>query len=162
MVPSLFIFQMPIIKLRSNDGTIFEIDEATAKCSITISTMLENCPQDGVIPMPPIDAATLERVVRWAVHYRGDPRPYDDAVNRTTIVPDWDAELLKISQADLFKMIKASNFLDIKGLSHVTTLAVALMLRQRSPEELRAMFNIVNDFEETEQQALRLESEWSD
>lgn len=151
---------MPPIKLQSNDGKIVDIDSEAMECSRIISVLLATCDGSGAIPLPTIDGATLERVVRWAKHYRGNAKPAADAEADTVTVPEWDAEFLKISQDGLCKLIMASNFLDIRGLMHVTCLTIALQMKGKSIAEMRLKFGIVDDFPETEQLIVRLENEW--
>lgn len=46
----------------------------------------------------------------------------------------------------LFKIILASNYLDIKLLLNVSYKTVANMIKGKSLEEIRKTFNITNDF----------------
>ena len=59
--------------------------------------------------------------------------------------------LFQIDQQTLFDLILAANYLDIKGLLHVTCGKVADMMKNKSAEEIRRTFNIKNDLEETKE-----------
>lgn len=96
---------MPIIKLQSSDGEIFETDVQIAKCSGTIKTMLEDCGMDeeeeAVVPLPNVNSAILRRVLQWANYHKDDPVPTDDDENkekRTDDISSWDADFLKVDQ----------------------------------------------------------------
>ena len=55
---------------------------------------------------------------------------------------------LQVDQQTLFALILAANYLDIKGLLHVTCGKVAEMMKGKKPEEIRKIFNIKNDLED--------------
>lgn len=158
---------MPIIKLQSSDGEIFETDTQIAKCSGTIKTMLEDCGMDdeeeAVVPLPNVNSAILRRVLQWAHYHKDDPTPTDDDENkekRTDDISSWDADFLKVDQGTLFELILAANYLDTKGLLDVTCKTVANMIKGKSPEEIRKTFNIKNDFTPAEEDQVRKENEW--
>ena len=58
---------------------------------------------------------------------------------------------IKVDQETLFNLILAANYLDIKGLLHVTCGKVADMMKNKTAEEIRKTFNIQNDLEENQQ-----------
>lgn len=96
---------MPIIKLQSSDGEVFETDVQIAKCSGTIKTMLEDCGMDdeeeAVVPLPNVNSAILRRVLQWANYHKDDPVSTDDDENkekRTDDISSWDADFLKVDQ----------------------------------------------------------------
>lgn len=158
---------MPIIKLQSSDGEIFETDVQIAKCSGTIKTMLEDCGMDdeeeAVVPLPNVNSAILRRVLQWANYHKDDPVSTDDDENkekRTDDISSWDADFLKVDQGTLFELILAANYLDTKGLLDVTCKTVANMIKGKSPEEIRKTFNIKNDFTPAEEDQVRKENEW--
>lgn len=60
----------------------------------------------------------------------------------------------------LFELILAANYLDIRGLLDVSCKTVANMIKGKSPEEIREIFNIENDFTKEELEQVRKENEW--
>ncbi|XP_057337532.1 S-phase kinase-associated protein 1-like [Microplitis mediator] len=140
---------MSLIKLESNDKEIFEVDIKVAKMSMTIKTMLEDLglgdSDDEVVPLPNVHSAILKKVVEWAEHHKDDPpAPEDDETQekRCDDISVWDSEFLKVDQPTLFAIIRAANYLDIKGLMDVTCKTVACMIKGKTPDEIRKTFNL--------------------
>ena len=158
---------MPQIKLRSSDSEIFEVDVEIAKMSETIKTLLEDsCLDDDdeePIPLPDVNAAILRKVIEWSIHHKDDPPPAADEENRekrTEDIEPYDQEFLKVDQGTLFELILAANYLDIKGLLDVTCKTVANMIKGKTPEEIRKIFNIKYEFTAEEEEKVRKENEW--
>ena len=78
----------------------------------------------------------------------------------TDNIPTWDQDFLKVDQGTLFEIILAANYLDIKGLLEVTCKTVANMMKGKSAEEIRKLFNIENDLTPEEEEQIRKENEW--
>lgn len=164
-------FQMPIIKLKSADGAILETDVEVAKCSGTIKDMLENGmiveDEDEEVPLPNVKSSVLRKVWEWAEHHKDDKpkdednRPKDDNnKKKEDTISEWDAEFLNVDHSTLFDLILAANYLNIKGLLEVTTKNLASMMKGKSAEAIRNIFNIKNDFTEAEKEEMAKEIEW--
>ena len=69
--------------------------------------------------------------------------------------------LAQLDQAQLFDMILAANYLDIKDLLELTCEKVASMIKGKTPEEARQVFNIQNDFTPAEEDEIRKENQWA-
>lgn len=155
-----------MIKLRSSDGELLECDIETAKCSGTIKDMLENGmanEEDEEAPVPNVKSNILRKVLEWAEHHKNDlptEDDDDDKLKKTDEIPQWDADFLKIESGTLFDLILAANYLNIKGLLEVTTKTLALMMKGKTPDEIREKFNIENDFTDAEKEEIRKEIEW--
>ena len=63
-------------------------------------------------------------------------------------------------QSTVFHLILAANFLNINGLLNLGCKTVARMIRGKKPEEIRAIFNIKNDFTPEEEEQIRKEHAW--
>ncbi len=95
-------------------------------------------------------------------------RTDDDGTDHTTNIGEWDQEFIAVDQEMVFEIILAANYLNIKPLlcvhfrpmprpshnsrpnlnlsSNVGCKTVANMMRDKNPEEIRKLFNIVNDY----------------
>ncbi|EDV56806.1 S-phase kinase-associated protein 1 [Drosophila erecta] len=152
---------MPVIKLQSSDGKIFDTDIETAKCSSTIKTLLEDCPleaeNDTLIPLPNVNSAILKKVLAWANHHREDDAEENEweAVARPMMqISAWDAEFLAMDQGTLFELILAANYLDMRNLLNAACMTVANMIKGHTAEEIRQTFHIPNDFSPSEEDLL--------
>ena len=64
------------------------------------------------------------------------------------IVQSWYANYITdilVDQALLFELVTAANFMDIKSLLDLTCLAVSILIKGKTPEEIRCIFNIGNE-----------------
>ncbi|KLO18625.1 E3 ubiquitin ligase complex SCF subunit sconC [Schizopora paradoxa] len=156
------------VKLVTSDNEEFEVDWEVATRSVLIKHMLEDIgeSEEQAIPLPNVTANVLKKVLEWCEHHRKDPEPApessDDNRKRTLEIGDWDAKFIQVDQEMLFEIILAANYLDIKALLDVGCKTVANMIKGKQPEEIRKMFNIVNDFTPEEEAQIKKENEWAE
>ena len=111
------------------------------------------------------------QVLEYCEHHRGEPLPTADEANadenqmRTADIGEWDQKFITVDQEMLFEIILAANYLDIKPLlcvsdrstrvtfgflmplrSDIGTKTVANMVKGKTPEEIKQLFNIAKDF----------------
>ncbi|XP_060858254.1 S-phase kinase-associated protein 1-like [Metopolophium dirhodum] len=158
---------MPMIKLQSSDGKVFQVDFEIAKASVTIKTMVEHLgleeKDEKIVPLPKVKAGILKKVIQWATYHKDDPPPAEDdegLEKRTDDICSWDMDFLKVDQCTLFELILAANYLGIKGLLNVTSKTIANMIKGKTPEEIRTNFSIKSDFTAAEEDKVRKENEW--
>ncbi|XP_059065163.1 SKP1-like protein 1B isoform X1 [Cryptomeria japonica] len=138
------------VKLKSSDDEMFEVDEAVAFESETIKNMIEDTGVESVVPLPNVNskmdaAKTSEETT---------------AISELD-VKTWDKEFVKVDQATLFDIIQAANYLNIENLLDLTCQTVADMIKGKTPEEIRMIFNIKNDYTPEEEEEVRRENQWA-
>ncbi|KAG6507490.1 hypothetical protein ZIOFF_032838 [Zingiber officinale] len=147
------------ITLLSSDGEAFELDAAVAMVSKTIEHMVEfDCAEDS-IPLPNVTSRILVKVIEYCQkHVLDDPaKSSDDKAE----LKSWDDKFVKVDQSTLFELMLAANYMDIKGLLDLLCQSVADMIIGKTPEEIRKMFNIKNDFTPEEEEKVRRENQWA-
>jgi len=150
------------VKLQSSDDREFEVDRDIAITSITIKNMLDDIPDaDTAIPLPNVKGKILEKVIEYCQHLKENPPPPVSEEKRfTEEISPWDKTFTEVDHPTLFDLILAANYLDIKPLLDLTCKTVALMLKGKTPDEIRKHFGITREFTpEDEAQVLR-ENPW--
>ncbi|KAI8084508.1 E3 ubiquitin ligase complex SCF subunit sconC [Halteromyces radiatus] len=151
------------VRLLSSDNEQFSVEKHVAERSVLIKNMLEDVGEsDAPIPLPNVTAKVLRKVIEWCVHHSEDPAPADENERRTTEIDEWDQKYMEVDQETLFDIILAANYLDIKPLLDVGCKTVANMIKGKTAEEIRKIFNIVNDFTPEEEAQIRKENEWAE
>jgi len=155
------------IKLQSNDGVEIVVERPIAERSVLIKNMLEDCGEvTDAIPISNVNESILRKVIEWCEHHKNDPvladNETDDSRKKTTDIDEWDQKFMNVDQEMLFEIILAANFLDIKPLLDTGCKTVANMIKGKSPEEIRKLFNIQNDFTPEEEEQIRRENEWAE
>lgn len=143
----------------AEEGEFILVSKLIANKSVTIANMIGEIPDsDEAIPLINVTENMLRLVLdfleyhedNWVVFEKGD----------STDIDEWDKEFFDMSQKDLFELILAANFLDIKPLLDLSCKTVANMIKGKTPEEIRKTFNIKNDFTPEEEAKIRRENEW--
>lgn len=149
------------VMIESQDGVQFPLEVRVAKMSTTMENLIEDAGIENPIPLPNVTGSILAKVVEYCKYHTENPTPVteDDKKKDQEIIP-WDLEFCKVDQETLFELILAANYLDIPSLLDVTCKTVANMIRGKTPEEIRHMFNIKNDFTPEEEEQVRKENEW--
>ncbi|KAL8543312.1 hypothetical protein ACS0TY_004019 [Phlomoides rotata] len=142
------------IVLTCSDGTEFVVDEAVALQSQTLKHMIEDGCADN-IPVPNVTAPILAKVIEYCKHHVASVDPNDADLK------SFYEDFVKVDQPTLFDLILAANYLDIKNLLDLTCQTVADMIKGKSPEEIRTIFNIKNDFTPEEEEQIRKDNAWA-
>jgi S-phase kinase-associated protein 1 len=164
------------IVLQSNDArpVEYKVLREAAKMSGLIKDMLEDQAEGDqtIIPVPNVTGRTLKYVVEYMEHHHNN-RPetiekplkgkIDDVISEwdkaflfTDLVKDHDEKQHEL----LIDVIMAANFLNVKDLLDLTCATVASMIKGKTPEQIRALFNIENDFTPEEEEKIREENRW--
>eukprot|EP00992_Anisonema_acinus_P000507 TRINITY_DN10181_c0_g1_i1.p1 TRINITY_DN10181_c0_g1~~TRINITY_DN10181_c0_g1_i1.p1 ORF type:complete len:186 (+),score=46.12 TRINITY_DN10181_c0_g1_i1:80-637(+) len=164
------------IVLQSNDTKPIEyvVAREAAKMSGLIKDMLEDQDQgeETVIPIPNVSGRTLKYVLQYIEHHwnqKAEPieKPLKGKIE--DVISEWDKKFLftdLVKDGDekqhelLIDCIMAANFLNIKDMLDLTCACVASMIKGKSPEQIRALFNIENDFTPEEEEKIREENRW--
>jgi S-phase kinase-associated protein 1 len=147
------------ITLISSDGEIFQVEKEVAMESKTIKNLIEDVDENARIPIYEVSGKILALVIEYCKKHvnavNSDEKPSKHALKM------WDAEFVQLDHVVLFDLISAANFLDIKSLYDLTCKTVADMMNGKTPEQIREMFNIVNDYTPQEEEAICSEHPWA-
>ncbi|KAL9253959.1 SKP1-like protein [Drosera capensis] len=147
------------VTLQSSDGATFIVDVAAATLSQTVKHWLdEENDTDMAIPLPNVTSTILAMVIEYCKKHAG-PEPEDHVAEDA--LKEWDTKFANVDQTVMFDLILAANYMDIKGLLDLFCQSVADMIKDKTVEEVREIFNIENDFTEEEERALRDEHKWA-
>eukprot|EP00916_Digyalum_oweni_P016428 GHVL01026946.1.p1 GENE.GHVL01026946.1~~GHVL01026946.1.p1 ORF type:complete len:161 (+),score=36.58 GHVL01026946.1:373-855(+) len=152
------------VTLKSSQGETFKVSIAVACMSTLISNMVDDSGADEEIPLPNVKTHILEKVIQYCNYHKDSPPAEIPKPLKTNsldeVVCEWDCTFVNLPQEQLFDLILAANYLDIKSLLDLTCAKVATMLKGKSPEEIRKQFNIQNDFTPEEEAKIREENKW--
>lgn len=163
------------VYLVSSEGHKFEVDKRIALFSELIKTMMVDIDSDEEeeeeddnqqeIPLPNVKSAVLAKVIEFCDYHviNGPMKEIEKPLKSTNlaeIVGNWDAAFVDIEQPVLFELILAANYMDIKSLLDLTCAKVASMIKDKTPEQIKETFDIVNDFTPEEEAQARAENKW--
>ena len=162
--------------LQSNDAkpVEYQVPRDAAKMSGLIKDMLDDQSEGDqtVIPVPNVNGRTLKYVVQYMEHHhnqRAEPLEKPLRGKIEDVISEWDKAFLftdLVKDHDekqhelLIDVIMAANFLNVKELLDLTCACVASMIKGKTPEQIRALFNIENDFTPEEEEKIREENRW--
>jgi len=110
-----------------------------------------------------IKANILQILIDYLFYHQLNPIIIKEETNerRTDDIIPWDAQLIgQVDQQTLFDLILSSHYLEIKPLLDLTCKTVANMIKGKTPQEIRKLFNIKNDFTPEEEEQVRKENAW--
>ena len=141
---------MDEVTLMTVDGETFTVEQEVAEKSKTIKNLIEDAGLDNPIPLPNVSGSILKMIVTYAMYHNTHTESDESKT--------WDSEFFTMEQSELFAIILAANYLDYPELLDASCQSVANMIKGKTPEEIRAVFNIVSDFSPTELEAARAEN----
>ena len=158
----------------SKEGDLFEVPISVAKMSALVETTIDDEDDDdddenggggAEIPLPNVKGAVLAKVIEYCTHYTNveEMAAISTPLKSSKIeevVQQWYADYVKVEQVMLFELVTAANFMDIKPLLDLTCFAVSVLIKGKSAEEIRKIFNISSDFTPEDEAQVREENKW--
>ncbi|KAF3341070.1 SKP1-like protein 1B [Carex littledalei] len=154
-----------MVTLMSKDGEGFMVPETLAEQSQMICLYItEDISDMNFIPLPNVTAPTLKMVIEYCKKHVDAAamvieycKKHVDAAAASSRISDeelrnWDKQFVDVDQATLYDLIMAAYHLNIKGLLDVSIQKVANMIKGKSTEEIRQIFNIKNNFTPEEEE----------
>ncbi|KAF8075475.1 hypothetical protein N665_1091s0004 [Sinapis alba] len=150
-----------MIVLKSSDGESFVVEEAVARQSTIISFLVEEFPNQE-LPFTNMTSDILGKVMEYCKKHVVEDDDGGGASSSSDDLKKWDEKfVVEIDQPTLMDLLMAANYLHIQSLFDVTCQKVADMIAACNDEkEIRATFNIENDFTEEEVEAIRRENQY--
>lgn len=103
------------------------------------------------IPCPHISTSILAKVIEFCTYYQtvekmnDIKRPLQSNLLRDNVKQEWYAKFVEdiVDQRFLFRLINATNYLDVEPLLQLTVLATAVRVDGKSEDEVRSMFDFL-------------------
>jgi S-phase kinase-associated protein 1 len=152
------------ITLVSSDGEKFQVSEKAARRSQLIKGIIDDYPDDPEVPLHNVKSNILQRIISYLEYYKDtEPREIEKplpSINFNDCVDAWDFQFIELDIEVIFEIIFAANYMDIKPLLELASSKIASHIKGKSPEEIRKIFNIQNDFTPEEEAQIREENQW--
>mmetsp|Transcript_10369 Transcript_10369/g.19874 ORF Transcript_10369/g.19874 Transcript_10369/m.19874 type:complete len:188 (-) Transcript_10369:376-939(-) len=155
-----------ILKSQDKGCKGYPVAKKTAIMSTLVKTVVEGDKESMEIPLPNVKGTILRKVITYMEYHTDNPpkeieKPLKSP-NMADVVSEWDAHFVEVPQDVLFELILAANYMDIKPLLDLTCAKVASMIKGKTPEQIRKLFHIQNDFSPQEEEAVRAENKWAE
>ena len=109
-------------------------------------------------PHPKLTAPHTKRLVEYIGYYM----EHSDEVKDTNL-NQFDINFFKgLEMSVLLELLEVADFIDCEKLLDCGTLYVAQVIKGKTPEELRQIFGVENDFTPEQEDQIRKEHEWCD
>ena len=144
------------IVLISSDNQKIEIDSESAQKSHLLKGLITDfSTQQDPIQIPDIKYDILKKVVEYLTHYKDKvpkdiPKPMPSA-NLSEVIDEWDVNFINSIELDnVFDLINAANYMDISSLLDLSCAIIASLMKGKTAQEIRTMFNIECDLTDEE------------
>jgi S-phase kinase-associated protein 1 len=135
-----------------NGEKLFTVPLEIANQLVTIKNIVDDLGDmtgAAPIPLPNVKADTLE----WIIGY------LSNSADPKSKARDLSTTALSIEK--IFEIALATNYLDCQEILDQACAVIAGTLKNKTPEEIRAQYGIVNDFTPEEMEAVKKEYEWA-
>ena len=143
--------------LASSDGEMFSVSIDVARCCGLLSVIVDSWQSTGGVPGGSIPVAVESTIMSKAIEFIICDLKADAEGTPEDVRNEWNQRFVDVDQGTLYHLILAGNALDVKPLLDLTCKAVADQIMGKTPEEIRAHFNIQNDRSPEEEEEVRRE-----
>mmetsp|Transcript_11562 Transcript_11562/g.13085 ORF Transcript_11562/g.13085 Transcript_11562/m.13085 type:complete len:179 (+) Transcript_11562:23-559(+) len=148
-----------MITLKSKEGKGYSVGKAPAMMSNLIKITLDGDQEAKEIDLKHIEGPVVEKVIQYMTyHVKVAPRKIEkplQSTNMKELVDEFDAGFVDTDQPTMFKLLLAANYLDIKSLLNLVCAKIASLMKGKTPDQIRKIFNIRSDYTPEEEEQVR-------
>ena len=156
-----FGIESKIVKLKSSDGIIREVDVfILSKSKLLSGLLLDYDGDDEEIPLNNLDTKNLDLIIQYLEHYKDMepkeiPEPFpertDEEFLKGILNDEWTYNYLtNLTIEELCSLINGATYLQIDGLINIISAKLAHEMCNCEVEEARQKFGIESDLTEEE------------
>ncbi|KAI9123346.1 hypothetical protein K1719_006235 [Acacia pycnantha] len=140
------------VYLKNFDGDIFIVHYDVALMLESIKDIVESEASSAVNSTIPLKVSS--RILIKVILYCYKHVQSSDSEHKTSGIDlkEWDAKFVEVDNTTLFDLIHASNYLNIKSLLDLASQKVGNMMKGKTLEEIRKMFNIKDELDPKEEE----------
>lgn len=140
--------------LISSEKNSFKVPINILSISNMVAVMLDNIDFDNgdlednerEIPLFNVNDKCLIKIIQFMEHYHVEKMKDIEKPLRSSdlkdIIQEWYADFINIDDDFLFSLINAANYMDIQPLLNLGCAKVASLIKNKTPEEIRNIFNL--------------------
>lgn len=147
-----------MVTLKSSDGHLYEVEVSVANRSMMLRNMIDDTGSSDIIPLSNISGSILAKVIEFCKR-REEATIQSDSIVSIPMISKFDQEFVDVDKGTLFELILAANYLCIEDLMDLTCMAAAQLIRGKSIDDIREIFNIENDLSPEEEEEYRKEND---
>jgi len=130
-----------------------------------VKTSLENDSSASELPLLGVKADVLQKVIDFMTHHKGTEPPIIEKPLRSKLMKDvcrdsWDADFIDRIGDDrqqLYDLILAANYLDIKSLLHLGCAKVASLIKGQPLEKIKEILSKGTKSEDKKKEEMKKE-----
>ncbi|KAK8945423.1 SKP1-like protein 4 [Platanthera guangdongensis] len=147
--------KIDVIRMRCSDGKMVSVEAEVASQSLTLRPLIEEGCDQNIIPIPNVTSDVLSNIFVFCKKHSGA------GSSNQKRLKEFDKKFLNVDTNTLYFLLMGAHYLEVKELLNLIYQKVADLVRGKSPEVIRAMFGIENDFTPEEEAAIRNEHPWA-
>lgn len=176
------------VTLVSSDNEHIVADREVVQHANLVRNMLENVDDtnEAVIPLANVSGKILKKVMTFCEHHKQDPLMEPKKKNKEESkkeekeekegeededeedldlpysgpIDDWDASFVAVEKDELFELVLAANYLEVKLLLDIGCREIAKRINGMSTDEISEYLGVENTFTPEEQENVRKEYAW--
>src|SRR3989338_2401540 len=154
-----------------NNSLVVDVD--VARQSLLIKDMVEDMDEEELnegteIPLPNVEFEVLKKCVDYMKYHvtakvAEIPKPLQGTIEEflKSVKADFELAFIdKLTNETIIEIIMAANYMNINDLLQLMCAVIASQIKGKTPEHIRELFGIENDFTPEEEERIREENKW--
>ena len=124
-----------------------------------LKDLIENNPDTYELQLQQANSRDLSKILEYMEYHIDNPESDIDRPIQTnnfkSLVTEWDYNFVNSNNDIMFDILITANYLGVNNLINIISCKAATLIKNKSPDEIRKHFNLINDFTNEEKQQIQ-------